>query len=167
MKLLFLVPLLVLPLMATAQTVSHQHATTPGNMIDGAKNPELIPDLTAWRLWLLSVTANDNDGTPAHATERHHALLRSVGIGNDELVLADEALAHFRADYQALIDNYNKQVGAGENPSQAQLRAQRDALIQATQTSLLGALSPHTVGVLKVAISHEKRNMKVTLEDQP
>jgi hypothetical protein len=31
-----------------------EHVTAPPDVIDGTKTPNLIPDLTAWRLWLLA-----------------------------------------------------------------------------------------------------------------
>ncbi len=43
--------------------VPHQHPMSPPNLIDGSKNPELVPDSTAYRLYLISVSI------PANSTE--------------------------------------------------------------------------------------------------
>jgi hypothetical protein len=80
--------------------------------------------------------------------------------------LAEEALAHFRTDYQTLVDHYNKRVSDGEKPSFAEFRAQRDALVQATQTSLLGAVAPRSATYLKRFVNGEKSRMKVAREVQ-
>lgn len=150
---------------AFGQTMTHEKTAASVGIIDGAKTPDLIPDLTAWRLWLLSVTAEDS-GKPEVATDRRHAFLKQAGVVDDDMVIADEALAHFKADYASMMDRYNKQVNAGENPSVAAFRAQRDALVQATQTSLSVQLAPSSAGKLKNFIVGEKARMKVSKEAQ-
>jgi hypothetical protein len=51
-----------LSLMAQGRTpiTSHVHSTAPTTIIDGAKTPNLIPDVAAWRLWLLAVNRGQN-----------------------------------------------------------------------------------------------------------
>ena len=73
--------LLCVALSVSAQTSNHTHAP---DMIDGAKNPELIPDLTAWRLWMLSVTEKDPDH-PELDQQRQDAFLRAAGYEEYEL----------------------------------------------------------------------------------
>jgi len=61
------VTLLVLSVFALgtwAQTSTSQHQHPNENVVDGAKNPELIPDSTAYRLWLVTVSL------PPNATEK-------------------------------------------------------------------------------------------------
>jgi len=142
------------------------HLPLPASdLIDGAKTPNLVPDLTAWRLWLLSVTAEDSS-RPELAEARRRAFLRSAGIPEIEIPLAEEGIAQFRKDYGALMDNYNKRLNGGENPSLLQFRAQRDALVQAIQNSLSGKLETTTVGKLRQHISSQKARMKVAREVQ-
>jgi hypothetical protein len=164
--LLFLCALLV-GQTAFGQTMTHEEtaASVPVEIIDGAKTPDLIQDVTAWRLWLLSVTAEDSS-KPEVATDRRHAFLKQAGVVDDDMVIADEVLAHFKADYASMMDRYNKQVNAGQNPSLEEFRAQRDALVQATQTSLSGQLAPASAGRLKNFIVGEKSRMKVAKEAQ-
>lgn len=157
--------LLALPApVALAQHAGHD-TMNPADVIDGAKTPDLISDSTAWRLWLLSVTAEDSS-KPEVARDRRHAFLRQAGVVDDDMVIADEILAHFKADYASMTDRYNKQLNAGQNPSIEGLRAERDALVQATQTSLTGQLAPRSAGKLKTYILGEKSRMKVAKEAQ-
>lgn len=149
-----------------AQTTPHEHtASVPVEIIDGAKTPNLIPDSAAWRLWLLSVTAEDIR-KPEVAADRRHVFLKQAGVVDDDMVIADEILARFKADYASMMDLYNKQVNAGQNPSLEEFRAQRDALVQATQASLSGQLAPRSAGNLKNFIVGEKSRMKVAKEAQ-
>lgn len=152
-------------------TAAAAQQSTPHNMmatqdfIDGAKNPELIPDGTAWRLWLISVTAEDEQH-PELQVARMRAFLRATAIQESDLPAAEQALAHFKADYAALIDSYNKRMNSGENISMSEFTLQRDALIQATQTSLLGKLSTTSSGRLKSHVVREKTRMKIAKEVQ-
>lgn len=138
---------------------SASHESTPPDIIDGAKTPNLVPDLAAWRLWLIAVTAEDKT-KPNLATDRRHAFLRMAGVVDDDFVIADEVLTHFKTDYASLIGNYNNQVST---TSIQEFRVERDALVQATQTSMLG-LAPRSVKNLKTFILQEKSRMKVAKE---
>jgi hypothetical protein len=117
----------------------------PLNAIDGAKTPNLIPDLAAWRLWLLSVTAEDSK-RPELSEARRQSFLRAAGIPAMEMHTAEEIFAQFPKDYAALVDGYNRRLSAGENPPISEFRAQRDALVQAVQNTLSGRLETTTMG---------------------
>lgn len=86
-----------------------------------------------------------------------------AGVADGDMVMADEVLAHFKMNYASLIDDYNDHVST---TSIEDLRAQRDALVQATQTSLLGRLAPRSVTSLKTFILGEKAKMKIAKEGQ-
>jgi len=79
------------------------------------------------------------------------------------MVIADFILANFKNDYASLINSYNNSMGG--MPAK-ELRAKRDSLVQATQTSLLGALAPLSVKNLRNHITREKASMKVAREVQ-
>ena len=141
-----------------------EHLTTqPAELIDGAKTPDLIPDLTAWRLWLLSVTAQDSKRAEL-SEARRQAFLKAAGIPDIEISAAEEVIAQFRKDYGALVDDYNKRLNAGENPSISEFRAQRDALVQRVQNTLWGKLETTTIGKMMNHINREKTRMKVARE---
>ena len=153
---------------ALAQTVKHDsasHSVTPVDIIDGSKTSELIPDLTAWRLWLLSVTAEDTS-KPQLSQARRQAFLRIAGIPESEIPVAEQVIVTFRTEYARLMENYNRRLNAGENPSLSEFRAQRDALVQAIQTSLSSKLEITRAGKLKDYIHQEKSRMKVAKEVQ-
>jgi hypothetical protein len=157
---LFLWALLVGQTMAFGQAnmpPTHDHA----DVIDGSITPDLISDSTAWRLWLIAVTTEDN-GKPELSEPRRRAFLKQAGIKDSEFSLAEGALAQFKSDYAALIDNYNKRVSAGDNPDLADFIAQREALVQASQTILMGKLGTESVANFKSHIQAEKAHMKVS-----
>jgi hypothetical protein len=139
------------------------HESTPLDVIDGASTPNLIPDLAAWRLWLLSVTAEDSK-RPELSEARRQAFLRVAGIPDMEMHAAEEIIAQFPKDYAALVDGYNRRPNAGENPPISEFRAQRDALVQAVQNTLSGKLETTTLGKLRKHINGEKARMKVARE---
>lgn len=166
MKLFIMSLLAGLGLVSTSFAQAHNtasHQSTPSNIIDGTKTPSLIPDLSAWRLWLLSVTAEDSK-RPELSESRRQAFLRAAGIPDIEIHAAEEAIAQFPKDYAALVDGYNKHLNAGENPSISEFRVQRDALVQAVQNTLSGKLETTTMGRLKNHINGEKARMKVARE---
>jgi hypothetical protein len=137
--------------------------TQPPDLIDGSKTPSLIPDLAAWRLWLLSVTAGDST-RPELSESRRQAFLKAAEITDIEVPATEEVIAQFRKDYGALVDGYNKRLNAGQNPSVSEFRAQRDALVQAVQNTLSGKLEITTMSKLRNYINGEKVRMKVARE---
>lgn len=131
-------PLLIGSLAAYAQT-SHNHplatpTTNDPGIIDGAKSPELIPELTAWRLWLLAVSATDAQH-PELDDQRQTAFLNAAGFRTTELYNCKQVLAHFRADYAQLIEDHNKLIEAGK--TDGEFLARRDALVDAARISML------------------------------
>lgn len=77
----------------------HQHSTT--DLIDGSLHPEQIPDITAYRLVLLSLSkpANPTQIQAAHQNVQFHA----VGLNDSEKNALIPVLAKFNSDYKALI----------------------------------------------------------------
>ena len=55
---------------------AHVHSSQPADVIDGAKQPELIPDAVAYRLYFVTVSE-----TPNASREAQHASL-SVTLDN-------------------------------------------------------------------------------------
>ncbi len=76
----------------------------PPGTIDGAKNPELIPDEVAYRVMLLSLAE------PQNPTEAQRARARAK-LGRAELSADDEALLlNTSTQYKAQIDNLATQA---------------------------------------------------------
>ena len=104
---ILLIPTVALCMTAAAQLppTTHAHSAPSVAMIDGSKNPELIPDSTAYRLFFVSVA----DGTNPSEDEiaRHRAHLSRLGLKDvDEQSLA-QVLKTFKTQYGDLIANYN------------------------------------------------------------
>jgi len=142
----------------------HNHAAVP--VIDGAVHPELIPDLTAYRLWMVAVSR-----PPAPTDEqvrRQHMQLAKVGLrAADEQTLV-AILADFNSQYHTLIQDYNAeataQIARGERPDVAGMRAQRDSLVQSTHDRIEAALPPDSWALVDAHVQNEKRRMKLGLQ---
>jgi hypothetical protein len=142
------------------QTTVHTHNTSNADVIDGSKTPDLIPDSSAWRLWMLSVTAKD----PKHPeldVDRENAFLRVAGFNEEDLPAVRQQLYDFRVAYDALLADHNQAEAAGRSPSLDALKIRRDTLVKVTKASLL---SVRTESAEKVAsfINHEKKHMRVS-----
>lgn len=140
---------------------THQHG--PAKMIDGSVNPELIPDLTAYRLYLLAVSKPQN---PTDSQKRHQAAqLGMIGIqeGDRQTILA--VLANFRSQYESLIRTYNEIATAanarGESADPGPLERQIDQLTQSSHDELRGAMTAGGWARLDARVQSEKKNMKI------
>lgn len=139
---------------------SHQHADT---VVDGAKNPELIPDSTAYRLWLVTVselpnaTAQDRDRQRAHL-----ANLQLTELENLQLVTV---LADFKGQYLSLIERYNESARAalanGGQPDLKLFLQQRDDLVQTTRAAIALRLLPESVSRLDVHVQEHKKHIQL------
>ncbi len=144
-----------------AQTSSsHLH---PDTVIDGAKNPELIPDSTALRLWLVTVselpnaTAQDRDRQRAHLS-----MLQLSELDNLQLVTL---LANFKGQYLSLIDRYNESAKAalahGGQPDLNLFLQQRDDLVQTTRAAIALRLSPESASRIDARVQEHKKHIQL------
>lgn len=158
MKWLWLSLLLLAPMTAAAQQPSiHQHPAVPADTIDGSKTPTLIPDSTAWRLWMLSVTSKD----PTHPEldqQREDAYLRAAGYEEDELPVMRAQLYSFRTAYDTMIAEHNRGEAANQHPSLDALKAKRDTLVKASIDGMLAAKHYESV---QVFVKGQKRFMRI------
>jgi hypothetical protein len=172
-RFLFLNLLLLLVTMSlSAQSLQahgpHDMSTmqAPNEVIDGAKTPELIPDETAYRMFLV-VASEPLDASPQRKA-RQRAVLGPMQLSDKEYSAAVEVLAKFKAQYNAMIEHYNKSVeeanAAGRSTDIASFRAQLDALVQATRQGLAAKLAPDTMTRFHAHVQGEKRFMKVPKE---
>lgn len=144
-----------------------QH-TPPAGVIDGAKNPELVPDSTAYRLFFIA-TAESADATPEQRL-RQKAKLTPIELPDADLELVIEILAGFKADYAERISQYNASVVmANESGVSPNLRAfieDRDFLVQVTRDTLRSALKPDSMTRFDTYVQAQKRHMTVGDEIQ-
>ena len=142
-----------------AQTTMHTHNA---DVIDGSKTPELIPDVIAWRLWMLSVIAPDLDH-PELAQHRQDVFLKKAGFDDTELDQARKVLAQFKQDYEAMKQAHNQQVQSGINPSLADFRVRRDSLAASARDSLLSVTTQGDE--IKKYLTDEKAHMRIPVEE--
>lgn len=139
------------------------------NVIDGRKQPNLIPDPTAYRLWFLSVAGPEIPTAQQQARER--AVLRTAGLPDSDVPYAAGVLADFKSQFDTLVKQYNEEAErADKNGSQPDLqtfRYERDALVKYTRERLKRGLSAYGMGRLDEHVQIEKRGMLVAKEVQP
>jgi hypothetical protein len=138
---------------------------TASNVIDGATNPELIPDSVAYRLYFSVVALAPN--APASQTQAQAAHLRGIGLGDQDKTTLVTALATFATQHAALIKSYNDGVATAQTlglspaANYAAFTVQQDALVQATRSGLGLAITPEGLARLQAHIQSEKRRMQI------
>jgi len=147
--------------------VHQQHSTMDTRTIDGALHPELIPDTTAYRLYLFAVSTPPNPA--ATDRKRQHAHLIKSGIEDNDCQILVGILSDFRSRYDELVAQYNATATAalarGETTDIRTLLKAFDDLVQSTRDTINARLTPIGAAQLHSFIISEKKNMKVQPED--
>ena len=139
-----------------AQTPQHQHP--PIDVIDGEKNPELIPDTTAFRLWLVTVSLVPNaTAQDREFQEAHLATLRLTPL--DHLALLP-ILTDFKIQYLNLIARFNDAAQKGVQNTKL-FQAQTDDLVQSTRATIARQLSAVGAANIEGYVQGEKRKIKL------
>lgn len=150
-----------------APSIVHQHSADNISVIDGKDHPELIPDLTAYRLHLLSV-ARPAMPTPDEAKSQaiHLGMIKLSDKDNQAAVAI---LASFYAEYHRLIDEFNKRAttaydqGKLVDPAvQKAFLAARDLLVQTTHDTLQSTLSTQGWQQWDDHVHQEKSKMQIS-----
>ena len=146
-------------LLQTARSQAPQHQHEQSQVINGAEHPELIPNSTAFRHWLLmaSVTSNPSDLDLA----RQRAELSKLGFIESENLKLLLVLADFRGRYEALIQRHNDLARAGKHPDLSLLLQQLDDLVESTKTAIKTTLSPHNSTEIENLVNAHKREILV------
>jgi len=141
--------------------VPHVH-NSPA-LIDGAKNPELIPDVTAYRLFFVAVSHNPTAVPEEKA--RHANLAKRVRLADADNEALASLMATFRAQYDELTRAYNEDVQAavasGATPDVSIFFAKRDALVLAIVAKIKGTMTTEGATALHTFIQHEKAGMRI------
>lgn len=151
---------------AASAQVPHNHPAI--KLIDGAVNPELIPDSTAYRLFLLTVS------TPPNPTDeqkkRQAAHLAKVGLGEKDLQALLPILSNFHVTYHELINSYNKAaMAAAAQGQRSDLNAfykQRDQLVQSTHDAIKRGVSANAWDRFDIHIKGQKKRMRITSNEE-
>src|SRR5579859_4214650 len=139
----------------------HVHlGLVPGQVIDGSKNPELIPDSVAYRLYFVAtaipVLPTDEQ------TRIQRARLGSTGLAQKDKEALSFVLANFTVQHAEIVKAYNDGAAQVPNKAQcpalayAQLLAQRDQLVHTTRDKLNTLLTPQALTQLDSYIQKEK-----------
>jgi hypothetical protein len=159
-----IVAVLVCALASAAQTntpPTHQHNATP--VVDGATNPDGIPDAVAYRLCMVAFSVSQ---TPTETERnRQNAQLAHIGLGKGDQQALAGIIADFKAKHDALIAEYNAMATAAaahnETTDGAILMAKLDDLVQTTRNTIATQLSAQGVSRLRSFVVGEKKSMKV------
>ena len=150
------------PCWAQGSPPGHIHPDV--TVVDGAKNPELIPDSAAYRMWLLMVSLPPDSTAKQQAVQRAH--LRRLAISEGDASRLLSILSEFRTRYSALITQHNENERAAlrgvvrpvDEP--AFLKA-RDDLVLATRSAIAQTLSQDAASRVDAFIQGEKRRMQI------
>jgi len=132
--------------------------------VDGAKNPELIPDLTAYRLWLVTVSVAPDAGEKEKAFQQAH--LEKLGlIQQTDYSQLLTVLTEFKAQYASLIARYNESAKAdllnGITTDQTLFLQQRDDLVMNTRAAITQRLSLRGSLRIDAHVQHEKSRIRI------
>ena len=152
----------------------HNHSAANVQTIDGAKNPELIPDNTAFRLWLVTVSTLPN--ASVQERERQEAHFNRLHFSSPlDRPLLQSILTNFKSQYTSLINHYNEAQKAawasGPVPiaqQQADLKLlleQRDELVAATRVAITNQLSTEGANHVMAHVVSEKQFMKIVAKE--
>lgn len=140
-----------------AQT--HFHTT---RVIDGQNNPELIPDVMAYRLYFLAVTATDNS---PEETAKETAHLSVLGLNFSDAISVRVALDEFRAKYNALETSYNaKDHSRNGDADYAAFTAVVDKLVLDTVQKIADNTTADGLDVVSMKVKAEKKGMQLVTQ---
>jgi len=139
----------------------------PPGTIDGSKNPELIPDSTAYRLVFLALAEPQNP-TPEQKAQAQ-GKMAPIGFSSDD---ADAFLA-LLGEFDTTMSSINAQLaqiaarspilspGSTDAQTVLDLNNQTTQLFSDTIAALPARLSAHGVARLQTYVQQAKRGMKI------
>jgi hypothetical protein len=145
----------------------------PPGTIDGAKNPELIPDEAAYQAVFLAFAEHDN-ATDAEKA-RFHAKIAAAGLSNDDEQALFTLLAAFRKQMEAVRAQVSAIMARDPMPHPdsvdykelLDLTKQYKAVFAEAMSAVPARLSADGVARLDAHVKREKRGMKYVPDMQP
>lgn len=140
----------------------HTHPAV--TVVDGASNPDLISDSTAYRVWLVAVSiAPDSTEKQRRFQEAH---LRRVRLTSSvDYIRLLVILGEFKSQYQTLVTAYNESAkNALLSGSHADLQAflqRRDDLVSTTRAAIAQRLTPEGAALVDAHVRGEKRHIQI------
>lgn len=127
---------------------THDHAASDTSVIDGSLHPELIPDLVAFRTWLLLKST-------------HPERLADLGVTQSDGVQLEGLVKSFRLQYDNLVQRHNDAANAGRSPSLALLRQQIDDLVESMRHEIQKTLSAAGAALVESQVQDHKRHVRI------
>lgn len=166
---LTVVPALV-PLTANAQQSGQP--SMPGmnhsmlGTIYGKDHPELIPDNTAYRLYLTVIGETPN--ASPQKRERQMAFASKAPLSASDTTALIVVADWYKTQWTAMVNDYNSKVAAANDhgtplPDGRAFLAKRDALVEQARGLLKKSLPAASMGRLDAHVQSEKRHMIITL----
>ncbi len=155
---------------ATVLQAAAQGVDPPGT-IDGAKNPELIPDDVAYRLVLLAI-AEPQNATDAQQA-RFRAKIASAKLGEEDILALLQVLGTFQGQLDALTAQANAITAVNPRPYPGSvdyqklltLSQQRQPVFEQAMSALPARLSSSGLAALQTYVQNAKRGMKYVPDD--
>src|SRR5216684_2152087 len=161
-KLLFLSISCLIAVSPLAAQASHL-GMNPVQKIDGATNPELIPDSTAYRLFFVVVGLGNSPSDQDRI--RQATNIAKIRLNDADVKTLTAAVNDFKASYDAAIQTHNSTADTlqknGQVPDVSAFLAQRDVLVEATRNKLSSSLTADGSSRLNAYIQAEKHGMKI------
>jgi len=160
---MIVLPVFALGTWAQTSPPKHQHLDVPVTVVDGAKNPELIPDSTAYRVWLVTVSLPSNATDKERAFQQAH--LRKLQLSGADYSTLLSVLSDFKDQYLTLIASFNESAKAallhGSQPDQQSFLQLRDDLVSSTRASIAQRLSPDGAARVEAHVQGEKSHIQL------
>ena len=158
---------------ASAAPQSSSTLAVPPGTIDGAKNPELIPDEVAYRLVLLALAEPENPTDAQRA--RFQAKIAPAKLSEDD----SEAFLLILGTFQKQLDALNAQAsqirarnpiplaGTPDYPSLVDLSKQSEPVFAEAMSAVPARLSAEGYAKFQTYIQNAKRGMKYLPDSTP
>lgn len=135
-----------------------QSSGQSAQIIDGAKNPEQIPDEVAWLLLFKTVA----DAPSAPEYEVRAALLRRSGLSDLEISNVVQAANDAMSRISAMESDIQKSSLSMDQKT-ASLRARRDVILRDVVRELALSMSPEPAEKFRRHVNeHVKRRIRIT-----
>lgn len=126
------------------------------DVIDGKKNPELIPDHVAYRMVLISLTVPTDGSATPQDFDHQNAVLTELGLTGPQRAAFVELLTRFRSGYDGI-----QKEGNTLHPKKG-LKELKKGLVQDHLQKLLAILSAEQLAKLQRLCAKAKAHIVTT-----
>ena len=139
-------------------------------MISGKDHPELIPDLTAYHLYFITVGELPNPSANRLARQKAY-LAKMPGMRQEDSQTIAKIIGAYKLQWTAMVNDYNARVDGAVRikaplPDSAAFLRQRDQLVQQYVDTLRKALSPEGMAQFEAHIQSEKVHITISAPEE-